>query len=38
MKTLYISLFPQDLHKALVMLGLNPTEQEMVDIPNQIAR
>ena len=31
--------FPsQDLHKALVMLGLNPTEQEMVDIPNQIAR
>ena len=28
----------QDLHKALKMLGLNPTEQEMVDIPNEIAR
>ena len=28
----------KDLHKALKMLGLNPTEQEMVDIPNEIAR
>ena len=28
----------EDLSKALTMLGLNPTEQETVDIPNQIAR
>ena len=28
----------QDLHKAMKMLGLNPSEQEMVDIPNEIAR
>ena len=28
----------KDLSKALTMLGLNPTEQETVDIPNQIAR
>ena len=28
----------QDLHKAMCMLGLNPTEQEVVDIPNEIAR
>ena len=28
----------KDLHKALKMLGLNSTEQEMVDIPNEIAR
>ena len=28
----------QDLHKAMQRLGLNPTEQEVVDIPNEIAR
>jgi hypothetical protein len=28
----------QDLHKAMKMLGLNPMEQEVVDIPNEIAR
>jgi len=27
-----------DLHKALLMLGLNPSEQEVVDMPNEIAR
>merc|ERR1719264_1176764 len=27
-----------DLHKALLMLGFNPSEQEVVDIPNEIAR
>merc|ERR1719266_509844 len=26
------------VHQALIMLGLNPSEQEVVDIPNQIAR
>ena len=31
-------LLLQDLHKAMKMLGLNPMEQEVVDIPNQIAR
>ena len=29
---------PQDLHKAMKRLGLNPSDQEMVDIPNRIAR
>eukprot|EP00090_Calanus_glacialis_P025675 TRINITY_DN40234_c0_g1_i2.p1 TRINITY_DN40234_c0_g1~~TRINITY_DN40234_c0_g1_i2.p1 ORF type:complete len:195 (+),score=59.86 TRINITY_DN40234_c0_g1_i2:77-586(+) len=29
---------PCDLHQAMKMLGLNPTEQEVVDIPNNIAR
>merc|ERR1711892_1010269 len=29
---------PCDLHHAMKMLGLNPTEQEVVDIPNNIAR
>ena len=28
----------QDLHKALKMLGLNPTDQEVVDMPNYIAK
>ena len=28
----------QDLHRAMCMLNLNPTEQEVVDIPNEIAR
>ena len=28
----------EDLHRAMCMLGLNPTEQEVVDIPNEIAR
>ena len=28
----------QDLHAALKMLGVNPTDQEVVDIPNNIAR
>ena len=32
------TIHPSDLHKAMQMLGLNPTEQEVVDIPNQIAR
>jgi hypothetical protein len=31
-------LHVQDLHKAMKMLGLNPMEQEVVDIPNEIAR
>ncbi len=26
------------MHKAMKMLGLNPMEQEVVDIPNEIAR
>ena len=26
---------PQDLHKAMKRLGLNPSDQEMVDIPNR---
>ena len=29
---------PQDLHKAMKRLGLNPSDQEMVDIPNRIAK
>ena len=29
---------PSDLHPAMKMLGLNPTEQEVVDIPNNIAK
>ena len=28
----------QDMQQALKMLGLNPTEQEVVDIPNNVAR
>ena len=32
-----IKLF-KDLHPAMKMLGLNPTEQEVVDIPNNIAK
>ena len=28
----------QDLHPAMKMLGLNPSEQEGVDIPNNIAK
>ena len=28
---------PQDLHKAMKRLGLNPSDQEMVDIPNRSA-
>jgi hypothetical protein len=28
----------KDLHKAMKRLGLNPTEQEVVDIPNEIAK
>jgi len=32
------TIYPSDLHKAMCMLGLNPTEQEVVDIPNEIAR
>ena len=28
----------QDLHPAMKMLGLNPSEQEVVDIPNNIAK
>merc|ERR1711936_1205103 len=32
------TIYPSDLHKAMQMLGLNPTEQEVVDIPNEIAR
>ena len=28
----------QDLQKAMQMVGLNPTEQEVVDIPNELAR
>jgi len=32
------TIHPKDLHKAMKMLGLNPTEQEVVDIPNEIAK
>jgi len=32
------TIHPKDLHKAMQRLGLNPTEQEVVDIPNEIAR
>ncbi|XP_023347863.1 calmodulin isoform X2 [Eurytemora carolleeae] len=32
------TIYPKDLHKAMKMLGLNPMEQEVVDIPNEIAR
>ena len=28
----------QDLHPAMKVLGLNPSEQEVVDIPNNIAK
>jgi Ca2+-binding EF-hand superfamily protein len=33
-------LFPlvQDLHPAMKMLGLNPMEQEIIDLTNEIAR
>jgi hypothetical protein len=31
-------MYLKDLHKAMKMLGLNPMEQEVVDIPNEIAR
>lgn len=37
-KRLILIYLIEDLSKALTMLGLNPTEQETVDIPNQIAR
>ena len=33
-----IVLSLQDLHPAMKMLGLNPSEQEVVDIPNNIAK
>ena len=33
------TIFPfQDLHPALKMLGLNPLEQEILDITNEIAK
>jgi len=32
------TIYPSDLHGAMKMLGLNPTEQEVVDIPNNIAK
>ena len=33
-----IMLYYQDLDKAMKMLGLNMTDQDMVDIPNKIMR
>ena len=33
-----VFIFYQDLHPAMKMLGLNPSEQEVVDIPNNIAK
>ena len=33
-----IMMYNQDLDKAMKMLGLNLTDQEMVDIPNKIMR
>ena len=36
--TKLLSSSAQDLHQAMKMLGLNPSEQEVVDIPNIIAR
>ena len=32
------TIHPNDLHRAMQRLGLNPTEQEVVDIPNEIGR
>ena len=32
------TIFPRDLHRALTRLGLNPTDQEIVDIANYIAK
>ena len=32
------TIYPSDLHPAMKMLGLNPSEQEVVDIPNNIAK
>ena len=32
------TIFPNDLYRALTRLGLNPTEQEIVDIANYIAK
>jgi len=32
------TIYPKDLQKAMQMVGLNPTEQEVVDIPNELAR
>ena len=32
------TIYPKDLHRALKMLGLNPTDQEVVDMPNYIAK
>ena len=32
------TIFPKDLHRALTRLGLNPTDQEIVDIANYIAK
>ena len=31
-------MYFQDLHAALKMLGLNPLEQEVLDLTNEIAR
>ena len=38
LKQLKIIVTTQDLHQAMKMLGLNPSDQEVVDIPNIIAR
>jgi len=32
------TIFPKDLHRAITRLGLNPTDQEIVDISNYIAK
>ena len=32
------TIYPRDLHKAMQRLGLNPTDQDVVDIPMQIGR
>merc|ERR1711915_899184 len=32
------TIYPKDLQKAMQMVGLNPDEQEVIDIPNELAR
>jgi hypothetical protein len=31
-------MFLQDLHTALMALGLNPLEQEVIDMTNEVAK
>jgi len=32
------TIYPKDLHNAMKMLGLNPMEQEIIDLTNNISR